>query len=174
VREMVKRIINYLGNVLAVLLLLIICFLIFGSRITMIDIFTIYTGSMKPTIPIGSTVVVQSIQESHIKVGDIIAFHSSTNSETVVHRVIDIINENSSFSFHTAGDANDSPDVNLVPARDVVGKVCLIIPYLGYLSEFLRTKLGYILLVILPASLIISLETRNIIREIQEINIFDT
>jgi signal peptidase len=167
VKEMVKRIINYTGIGLAVLLLSIICFLIFGSRIAMIDIFTIYTGSMKPTIPIGSTVIVQPLQESHIKVDDIIAFNSSTNSETVVHRVIEVNNENSSLSFRTAGDANESPDVDLVPARNVVGKVCFIIPYLGYLSEFLRTKLGYVLLVILPALLTVSLEIKIIIRELR-------
>ncbi len=163
---MVKRIINYIGIGLAVLLLLIFCFLICGSRFTGLDIFTIYTGSMKPAIPIGSTVIVQPIQESHIKVGDIIAFKSSTNSDTVVHRVIEVQNENSSLSFHTAGDANNSPDVDLVPARNVVGKVFFIIPYWGYLSDFIGTKLGYVLLVILPAFLIISLETRNIIREV--------
>lgn len=168
---MVKRIINYTGNGLAVLLLLIFCFLILGSRFTELDIFTIYTGSMKPTIPIGSTVIVHPIQESHIKVGDIIAFNSSKNSDTVVHRVIDVKNENSSLSFHTAGDANDSPDVDLVSARNVVGKVYFIIPYWGYLSDFVKTKLGYVLLVILPAMIIISLETRNIIRELQGMKI---
>jgi hypothetical protein len=45
--------------------------------------------------------------------------------------------------------------------------VCFIIPYLGYLSEFLRTKLGYVLLVILPALLTVSLEIKIIIRELR-------
>ncbi len=166
---MIKRILKYVGNGLVIILLLILLFLIIGSRFTGTDFFTIYTGSMKPVIPIGSTVIVQPIKESHIKVGDILAFHSSTNSETVVHRVIEVKNENSSFSYHTAGDANNSPDVDLVPAKNVIGKVFFIIPYWGYLSDFVRTKLGYVLLVILPGLVFVSFEIRNVIRELRRI-----
>ncbi|HEY93891.1 MAG TPA: signal peptidase I [Dehalococcoidia bacterium] len=163
---MVKRIIKYMVNGLAVIVLLIFCFLILGSRFTGLEIFTIYTGSMEPAIPVGSTVIVQPIQEYRYKVGDIIAFNTSTNSDIVVHRVIEVKNENSPISFHTAGDANESPDVNPIPVGNVVGKVFFIIPYWGYLSDFVGTKLGYVLLVILPAMILISLETRNIIREL--------
>jgi hypothetical protein len=41
------------------------------------------------------------------------------------------------------------------------------LPFLGYLSDFVRTKLGYVLSVVLPAMFIISLEISNIIRELR-------
>jgi signal peptidase I len=163
----VSRIIKCVGNVLIALVIVLLLFFVLGPRFIGIDFFNIYSGSMSPALPVGSVVMVRPVEVSHIKVGDIIAFKTSTGSETVVHRVIDVIDGNPSISVRTAGDANNSPDVALVTAGNIVGKVFFHMSFLGYLSDFVRTKLGYVLLVILPSILIISLEIRNIINELR-------
>ena len=152
---------------LVALVIVLLLFFVLGPRFMGIDFFNIYSGSMSPALPVGSVVMVRPVEVSHIKVGDITAIKTSTGSETVVHRVVEVIDGNASMSFRTAGDANTSPDTALVPAGNIVGKMFFHIPFLGYLSDFVRTRLGYLLLVVLPAILIISLEIRNIIRELR-------
>jgi len=50
------------------------------------------------------------------------------------------------------------------------GKLILTIPYFGYIDYFVRTPIGLILLIVLPASLIIIIEIRNIVKELKNKN----
>lgn len=161
------RIAKIIGNVLVGLVILLSFFFVLGPRFFGIDFFNIYSGSMSPSLPVGSVVMVWPIEVSTIAVGDIVAFKTGTGSDAVVHRVTEVIDENTLISFRTAGDANKSPDGYLVLPEDIIGKVFFQLPFLGYLSDFVRTKLGYVLSVVLPAMLIISLEISNIIRELR-------
>lgn len=52
--------------------------------------------------------------------------------------------------------------------ENVIGKLILTIPYIGYIGYFVRTPIGFILLIIIPASLIIIMEIRNIIKELKK------
>jgi signal peptidase len=81
--------------------------------------------------------------------------------------VVEVSNGSGALSFRTAGDSNANPDGSVVLAENVVGKVWFHVPFLGYLSSFVTTKLGFILLIVLPGILIISLEVRNIIAELR-------
>ena len=49
--------------------------------------------------------------------------------------------------------------------ENVIGKAIVTIPFIGYLGYFVRTPIGFILLILLPASLIIIMEIRNIMKE---------
>ncbi len=68
--------------------------------------------------------------------------------------------------FTTKGDANNAPDQALTHLADIHGKVLFTIPYLGYVLAFAKTKLGFALLVGVPALAIILEELGKIIREI--------
>jgi signal peptidase len=132
------------------------------------DFFTIYGGSMMPTIPVGSVVAVKSVEASAIEIGDIISFRTGMEADKVVtHRVVEVSNDGGALSFRTAGDSNANPDGNAVLAENVVGKVWFHMPSVGYLSSFVTTKVGFILLILLPGIFIISLEVRNIIAELR-------
>ena len=120
----------------------------------------VFTGSMEPTIPVGSVVVIKPVDPETLKIGDIICFKLSEPS-SVTHRIFNITDE----GFTTKGDANEDPDQWTVKKENVIGKVVLTIPYIGYIGYFVRTPIGFTLLIIIPASLIIILEIRNIIRE---------
>jgi len=122
----------------------------------------ILSGSMEPTIPVGSIVVTQKIDVDNVKAGDIIVFQRSKSK--TLHRVIDKIVENDSYYFKTKGDANEDPDPWIVQPEQVQGSLLLTIPYYGYLLYFAGTPIGFILMVIIPAILLITNEIRKIIQ----------
>jgi signal peptidase len=163
-----RKVVNWIGNILLALVILAMVSFFLAPHFLGMSFFTIYGGSMMPTIPIGSVVAVKSVEASAIKVGDIIAFRTGTEVDKVVtHRVVEVSNGGGALSFHTAGDSNADPDGNAVLAENVVGKVWFHVPFLGYLSSFVTTKLGFILLIVVPGIFIISLEVRTIIAELR-------
>ena len=163
-----RKVVNWIGNILLVLVILAMVFFFLAPHFLGMNFFTVYGGSMVPTIPIGSIVAAKSVEASAIKVGDIITFRTSTEADKVVtHRVVEVSNGSGALSFRTAGDNNANSDGSAVFAENVIGKVWFHVPLLGYLSSFVTTKLGYILLIIVPGIFIISLEVRNIIAEIR-------
>lgn len=123
----------------------------------------VYTGSMEPAIPVGSVVVIKPVDPETLKIGDIICFQLSQPT-SITHRIINITTE----GFITKGDANEDPDQWTVKKENVIGKVVLTIPYVGYLGYFVRTPIGFILLIVIPASLIIIMEIRKIIKEVKK------
>lgn len=116
------------------------------------------TGSMEPTLPVGSVVVIKPADPNKLQKDEIICFELS-ESQSLTHRIIDIVDD----GFITKGDANKAPDNFIVEKKDIIGKVIFTIPYLGYLNYFVNTPLGFTLLIILPATLIIAEELRTII-----------
>ena len=125
----------------------------------------VYTGSMEPAIPVGSIVVIKPVNPETLKIGDMICFKiESESATTVTHRIINITSQ----GFITKGDANEDPDQWVVKKENVIGKVIATIPYLGHLGYFVRTPIGFILLIIIPAILIIIIEIRNIVKELRK------
>ena len=108
------------------------------------------SGSMEPTIKVGSIVVVK--KAATYGVGDIISFSKNGNSkDTTTHR----INALEANQFITKGDGSEDPDIGVVKEDQVLGKVLITVPYVGYLADFAKKPQGLILLVIVPATIII-------------------
>lgn len=109
---------------------------------------TVLTGSMAPTIPVGSVVVVQPVDPQTLTVGDVITYAvgadaNSTHRITAVHRTAD------SLSFTTKGDANPAEDLEPVTAAAVRGKLLLTVPHLGMVKEAISFDGGTALMVLL-------------------------
>lgn len=130
----------------------------FGWRVD-----TVFSGSMEPQLKVGGVAVTRPVEAEDIKVGDIVTFYSPLNEELISHRVIAVEDE-PSFHFQTKGDVNEDADPFVVPAQNVVGKVCLHIPYFGYVTQFVKTPLGLLLTLCLPGLAIVAMEMRNIWR----------
>jgi signal peptidase len=163
-----RKVVNWIGNILLVLVISTMFFFFLAPHFLGVSFFTVYGGSMVPTIPIGSIVAAKSVEASAINVGDIITFRTGAEVDRVVtHRVVEVSNGSETLSFRTAGDNNANPDGSAVLAENVIGKVWFYVPLLGYLSSFVTTKLGFILLIIVPGIFIIALEVRNIIVELR-------
>jgi len=96
----------------------------------------IASGSMQPTLNLGDIVIVVSTPAKSIKVGDIIQYQTASGVPTV-HRVIDKYTQGGQLWFITKGDANKAPD-DPINERQVIGKVILTIPKLGWISIYLK------------------------------------
>lgn len=162
-RKIVKEIISII-IVIALLipaLIHVAPFLVGGSfsRVVM-------SGSMEPAIPVGSIVVVKRVDADDVEVGDIIAFQMGESK--TLHRVVDKVFdvgffEGGSFYFRTKGDANEDPDPWIVRPEQVSGALLLTIPYYGRLIHFAGTPIGFTLMVVVPAILLIANEIRKIL-----------
>lgn len=123
----------------------------------------VLSGSMAPSLPAGSISFVEPVDPQSIGVGDVLVFQLPRDpSQQVSHRIVEIRGEGEAQEFHTKGDANNAPDDYWVPAANVQGIVRWAIPYLGYVVPYVRSPIGYAILIVLPASMIILGEFQRI------------
>lgn len=113
--------------------------------------FVIRGGSMEPSIPLGSLVVLEPVSGGEIRAGDVVTLRGD-NGAVVTHRVTRNVELADGRFLETKGDANATPDPNLVPVRAVEGRVAGVMPGLGYLASMLGTVSGLISLLALLAA----------------------
>jgi signal peptidase len=101
-----------------------------------VSFYAVQTGSMSPTIPTRSLVVVAHDEPV---VGDVITYWHS--GALVTHRLVAV---NTNGTFETRGDANNTADAWPVHREDVVGTVVAHAPELGYAAVYLRTPAGFV------------------------------
>ncbi len=102
----------------------------------------------------GDILLVRKVPISSLDVGDVIVF-DTTIPDPVVHRIVAKWQNNSIFYFKTNGDNNNGlVDSWVVEGEDVIGKVVIRIPHIGWFLLVLQTDLGKVL-VILAAILIL-------------------
>lgn len=119
------------------------------------------SGSMEPTIKTGSLIFVKQ-QETYQK-GDIITYGSLARAEGLItHRIVEEVIKDGNKFFKTKGDFNSVEDSQLVSQTEVVAKHRFTIPYLGFVIGFAKTQHGVVLLLVIPGTLIVYEEIRNI------------
>lgn len=175
--EKAKKVLNVAGNVLFVALLcvmlVVVGFVVKGKldggnpSIAGYQLMAVLSGSMEPTFDTGSMIVVEPVKTEGIETGDIITFKQkgvADNKERVItHRVIAVSSgANGQLQFTTKGDNNGSKDLEPVISSNVIGREVFDIPYAGYLSEFIKTKKGLMLFIIIPGLLIIGTELKKL------------
>lgn len=146
-----KKITKLILNILCVITVLIIILGIsYVIQITIMrkkyanvigySLFEVLTGSMTPTINIGDDVLIKITKD--IQKGDIVVFDNQENDNFIIHRVIQI-NEN---EIITKGDSNNTEDI-AISKENVIGKTLIIFPKLGKIQEFFRKPYIFIPLV---------------------------
>jgi signal peptidase I len=102
-------------------------------------VFLVHTGSMTPTIPIGSAVVVD---KGPVRLGEVITFHRQGDGRLVTHRLVRI---DSDGLLVTKGDGNATDDPGSIPRSNVVGHVVAAPRYAGTWINFLfHSSLGFV------------------------------
>lgn len=137
------------------------------SELRLPKLYLVQSGSIEPTIKTGSIVV--NFPSETYNQGDAVSFTRGKN--VITHRIYAKIYPHgldSPASYKTAGDANEDFDNWEIKDSDIIGKVVLSLPYLGYIADFAKKPQGFILLVIVPATIIIYEELRSLITEIVE------
>lgn len=169
---MISRIAELLKIIKDVLfvILIIIMFIVGISFLPLPKNFKIYsvtTGSMSPTIKVGSLILVKPLK--NYSVNDIVTIKTPELRKTLTHRIVGKITRNNQFVFETKGDANDVKDISVLLPQNIIGKVFFIIPYLGLPISYSKTLPGLIFLIIIPATIIIYSEIINIKNEVTKL-----
>ncbi|NCN82646.1 MAG: signal peptidase I [Candidatus Pacebacteria bacterium] len=115
--------------------------------------YVVQSGSMEPSIMTGDIILIRP--EMQYSLNDVITFRDQ-KKRVITHRITDVQAQSGKTIFLTKGDANRSIDIEFVPLENVVGKVQFVVPKLGFFVSFAKSTAGIILLVIVPATIIVS------------------
>lgn len=112
---------------------------------------TILSGSMTPTYPVGSVVVVRPVEPPDVHEGDVITYARPDGSFTT-HRVTGVDEaESGERLFTTKGDANRGEDTEPVTTEALRGKVWFGVPYLGRVRDAVSSPTGLVSILVLVA-----------------------
>jgi signal peptidase I len=101
----------------------------------------VYSGSMKPTIPVGGLAIDRAIPAHDVRVGDVITFSDPyVKGRLVTHRVIDILETPHGLAYRTKGDANPGRDPWTIRLAGKVGRVSFTVPVAGYVLYYAHTR----------------------------------
>ena len=129
-----KKIIKRIVYVPLLVMVLIITSLITG--IFKYKLIAIGSNSMNPTYLRGDAIIYEKEKPKDIDVGDILVFKK--DGRLITHRVVKKTKVNEKVYFYTKGDANKSVDNFKINEEEVVGKVDLVVKYVGYPTLWIR------------------------------------
>jgi signal peptidase len=101
----------------------------------------VYSGSMRPTLGVGSLAVDRVVPASSVRVGDVITFNDPyVKGRLVTHRVAQIVQTKQGLAYRTKGDANATRDPWAIKLNDKVGRVAFHVPLAGYALWYAHTR----------------------------------
>jgi signal peptidase len=113
-------------------------------------------GSMEPTLQVGSAVVVDPVAPTDIHVGDVVSLRSGSTLQAIfTHRVTRIVPRDGTVWIETKGDANKDVDPSITSTANVIGRVSMTIPYVGFLLALLSAPSGIIFVLCLAMVLLL-------------------
>ncbi len=125
----------------------------------------VYSGSMVPTLKVGSVALDRTIPARDVKVGDVITFTDPfVSNRLVTHRVVRIFHTPKGLAYRTEGDANPARDPWTVRLPGRVGRVSFSVPYAGYALWYLHTREVRSGLIVVAALLLLTWLLRRIWR----------
>jgi signal peptidase len=152
--KLVTRLVTTVGMALAVGVVA----LTIGPRFLPYQTYTVLSGSMVPTLPVGSVIVAVPAKGEELNTGDIITVANPQHAGTLVtHRIIAIENSPQGRTFQTKGDANNVADSWVVPGTGNGWRYAFAIPYLGFALSALQSDSGRLLLLVIPTLLLAGL-----------------
>ena len=101
---------------------------------------TVLTGSMRPTMPEGSVVMITPIPPAALRVQDVITYRIPVEDRRIVtHRIVEIVETGAEPVVRTQGDANDTADLWVARLKGgQAWRVRLSVPKVGYALAALR------------------------------------
>lgn len=119
--------------------------------------YTVLTGSMRPSMPPGTMVVVRPVAAADVRVGDVVTYQlASGEPEVVTHRVVSVgLDGHGHRIFRTQGDANDVADEAWVKPVQLKGERWYAVPYVGRFSNALNGAQRELVLVVAVGTLLL-------------------
>lgn len=156
-----KGLLHYIGAGLSfgllALIALIAVLVIALPMLTKSTPYTVLTGSMTPSYPAGTLVIVKPTDVQQIRIGDVVTYQIASNQPAVVtHRVIQIVEPTTAggtVSFITKGDANSLPDAKPVKPVQVRGVVWYAVPFIGWVNNVVNGDARSVIIPIVAGAL---------------------
>ena len=162
-----KKVLRVTANVLAWIVLIIaflVTIIVFssGKNNGVANIFgfipmTVESDSMKPTFSKGDLIICKEIDDlNSLKEGDVITFWTVIDGQRVknTHRIVEVEDNDGSRNFITRGDNNSVNDTSPAYSGDLIGKWTETkISGVGKVLNFMRTKKGFFICIVLPMAL---------------------
>lgn len=174
------KIINTLITVALILAVLICLYIVIQVMTTGhasvfgISMLRVVTGSMEPTMPVGSLLLCQQTDIDNIAVNDIVCFHSMDSQmlgKIITHRVIQVLTgADGQLLLETKGDANAAADIQYVTAGNLIGKVTYYTGRENALSgilSFLTSKLGFLGCIVFPCLILAGVILKDCVKSIR-------
>ena len=117
------------------------------------EVFIVRSGSMEPSIPVGSVIIVSAVRPERLRTGEVVTIEAPAGV-VITHRILSVEEVNGERHFQLKGDANPSPDPALVPVSWLVGRLTVAIPLLGYFLAYLSTPFGIMAALAMAGSIV--------------------
>lgn len=134
--------------------------------------YVVLSDSMQQDFQVGDIVVTREVDDAaSLQPGDIISFESidpDAYGEVFTHRIREATEYEGEQAFVTYGSTTGDDDAYPALASRVLGKLEFVIPKAGYAFDFFKSPAGYVVLVLIPFSILIGLQVRNIVRLVRE------
>jgi len=127
-----------------------------------IPIRVVVTDSMAPTYRTGDLLLIDTDTNFPARLGEVITF--TVNGETVTHRIVGIEGN----FLVTQGDNNAEADAWLTPFTAVEGRPFVHVPKVGYLLLFLKSPIGWMVLVLFFISWVFMHELRKVTANLRQ------
>jgi len=125
-----KKLNDFMDVLIAFLIAISIYFGLSLIMKTSMPVVTVVSDSMLPTLHVGDLLLVDNLKKPEI--GDIVVYKVSVINYPIVHRIIGKKFVNGRYGYIIKGDNNEQADPFVVMPEDIIGKVYLSIPMLGY------------------------------------------
>ncbi len=182
--KVVKRIINITVDVLIVLILILSILMVTMSLTTqnsgVPNLFgyaplNVLTDSMEGTFDSGDLIFskVTNDLSYEYEVDDVVSFHFDYEGTERIntHRIIEVIKDDGITYYKTKGDNNNLPDPDLITSADILAKwTGAKISGFGNVLEFLQSKLGFGLCIVLPMAIFFIYEAVRVVMNIVAYN----
>lgn len=128
--------------------------------------YIVLSDSMQSEFEVGDIAVSRAVDPAALQPGDIVTFASvdpDSYGEVFTHKIRDITEYEGERAFVTYGTTTGDDDAYPAPFSRVVGRYAFRIPKAGYVFEFFKSPMGYVVLVLVPFSLLIGLQIRRFV-----------
>lgn len=180
---MIQKIILHLVNLVSVITIaaavVVLCIVLLtrpgeAPSIAGYTLFRITTGSMEPTYPVDTLILVKKTDPSRIQTGDVISFYSSDpalDGAVNTHRVTGVQTDGTHWSYKTKGDANNIEDAYSTSETALIGKVTGSSLFLGKLARLIVNPLLFIPVILIPLAVMLvgnTIKTVKLAKQIAE------
>lgn len=100
----------------------------------------VYSGSMEPTLHVGSVVFERAAPPASLREGDVVTFGDPyVPGRLITHRIIRILRTKHGLAYQTKGDANPVRDPGSLRMSHPVGRFSFSVPVAGYALVYARS-----------------------------------